>query len=55
MRVSENTLNILIKNNGLINGINPPSIDGIVRLALDLKEAREENKKLLAMVKKLKG
>lgn len=40
MRIPNNLLDNLIENEGTVDGINVPNITGILRLALDLRDAR---------------
>ena len=48
MRIKGDQLAKLIANEGTSDGINPVSATGVLRLALDLQEAREEIEKLRA-------
>ena len=41
-RISDSALDSLIDNEGTVDGINVPNVTGILRLALDLRNARQE-------------
>jgi hypothetical protein len=46
MRINNDMLDKLIENEGTVDGINIPNATGVLRLALDLKEARNKIKAL---------
>lgn len=41
-RISDEMLDKLIENEGTVDGLNVPSVTGVLRLALDLRDARRE-------------
>lgn len=43
-RISDSALDSLIDNEGTVDGINVPNATGILRLALDLRDVRQELK-----------
>ena len=41
-RIDDETLDRLIDHEGTVDGLNVPNVTGILRLALDLRDARRE-------------